>query len=285
MSGPKAVPAEKINTRYIKVSRYCHLLIFVSVVANVLPFALVLYASVIFHECSHLAVCKILDVKTSGIHILPYGAKLKTKLPVCPKKQIAISLAGPLFSLVVFGIAKCFGLISDNTYITFTANTNLMLFALNIIPSVPLDGGEILRSLLSMRYGIINSYKIITYISYAMEFVFVILGIMLCAYTGGNISLIIIALIILNSIIKIKNTIIYVTGSILTGCIPCGKKIKLITKHKNQHLTSAIKHIGFDYTVVIAVDDGEKYIGFIWQSKLLEQIKIPQTFGECVEKL
>ncbi len=284
MSRPGAVPSKKLKYRYIKVSRFCHLLIFVSVVANVLPFALILYASVLAHECAHLAMCKIQKVKTYGIRILPYGAELQTDCIICPKKQIAISLAGPFCSFVMYVAAKAFLLISDNTYVEFFSNTNLMLFMINMLPCVPLDGGQLLRSYISINHGIIISYKAITYISYFFEIVFAAAGIILCAYTGENISLIIIALIIINNIIKIKTSVIYLTGRILTGCIPGGKKLKLITKHKSQPISSAIKHIGFDYSVVIAVDDGEKYIGFITQKQLLDYIKIHQTFGECVEK-
>ncbi len=283
MRRPRKLPAKKLKHQYIKVSRFCHLLIFVSVVSGLTPYVLIVYASVLAHECAHLAMCCRLKVKTYGISVLPYGAELKTQSLVCPQKQILISLAGPFCSFLLFALGKGAFLFCSSSYVSFFANANLTLFLFNMLPCTPLDGGEILRSFISRRCGIIYSYKIITYISYFFETIFLIGGCLLCAYSGGNITLIIVALIIITSIIKTKTTVIHLTGKILTECVESNKKIKLITRHKWDCLSTAIKHISFNYTLVVAVDDGEKYCGFVTQSQILNGLKIHQTFGECVE--
>ena len=82
-----------------------------------------------------------------------------------------------------------------------------------------------------------------------------------------------------------RNTVIYTTGKILTNGIKSDKKIKLIVKHKNESMHKIIKNISFGYTIVIAVYDGERYIGFVTQKQLLYYIKFYQTFGQCVENI
>ncbi len=283
MRRPRRVPSKKLKHQYIKVSRFCHLLIFVSVVSGLTPYVLIVYASVLAHECAHLAMCCKLKVKTHGISIFPYGAELKTQTPICPKKQMLISLAGPFCSFILFAAGKFTSMLFDNAFVIFFTNTNLTLLLFNMLPCTPLDGGEILRSFISCRQGIVYSYKIITYISYFFETVFLLGGCILCAYSSGNITLIIVAMIIITSIIKTKNTVIYITGKILTGCVKSGKKLKLITMHKSDHLSTAIKHISFCYTLIVAVYDGQRYLGFLTQSQILDGLKIHQTFGECVE--
>ena len=283
MPRPGKLPAKKLKHQYIKVSRFCHLLIFIATVSGMLSYVLIVYASVLAHECAHLMMCRALKIKTDSISVFPYGAELKITSVVCPKKQILISAAGPMCSLFLFILGKAVFLMFDNRYIDFFVNANFTLFLFNMLPCTPLDGGEILRSFISCKCGIIYSYKIITYISYLFETVFLIGGCLLCAYSGGNITLIIVAMIIINSIIKSKATVIYLTGKILTGGVESEKKIKLITKHKGDLLSSAVKCISFNYTLIVAVSDGEKYCGFVTQTQILKQLKNHQTFGECVE--
>lgn len=283
MSKSRKLFAKKLKHQYIKVSRFCHLLIFISVVSGLTPYVLIVYASVLAHECAHLLMCCKLRVKTYGISVYPYGAELKIKTLICPKKQILISSAGPFCSFVLFVLGKCVNVFLGNMYVSFFANANLTLLLFNMLPCTPLDGGEILRSIISNRFGIVYSYKIITYISYFFETIFLISGCLLCAYSGGNMTLIIVAMIIITSIIKTKNTIVYTTGKILTNSVNSSKKIKLITKGKSDRLASCVKYISFGYTLIVAVFDGEKYCGFVTQSQILEKLKNHQTFGECVE--
>ena len=282
MSGSNELPYEKV--KYIYVSRLCHLLIFIGGILGLLSHILIVYVSVVCHECAHLLMCKKLGVKTKRISFYPYGAHLEISSLVCPKKQLLISVSGPLCSLLLFALAKLIYLIFKNPYISYFSMINFTLFMFNMLPSIPLDGGEILRSVLSLRFGILNSFRIITYVSYFFETVFLFAGFFICINSGGNITLIVISAIILKSILKYKNTVIMTTGKILTEKIESDRKIKLIVKHKNENLYKVIKDISFGYTLIIAVYDGERYMGFVTQNHILNCVNFVQTFGECVEK-
>lgn len=283
MRGPRNLSPKRV--RYIYVSRLCHLLIFVSGIFGFFWYILIIYLSVISHECFHLFACFKLGIKADSVSFFPYGANIKINSVVPPLKQIIISLSGPFCSLMLYAAGKLLSVFFACGYITYFTSINLTLFIFNMLPCMPLDGGEIVRSIISLKKGIINSYKIMTYISCVFELIFLISGFALCLTTGGNITLIIISAIILSDILKSRNSVLYVTGKILTEGIQSGKKIKLIVKHKNDNMYTVIKNISFGYTIIIAVYCDERYIGFVTQKDLIANINFCQTFGECVEKL
>ena len=283
MRGPARLSPKRV--KYIYVSRLCYLLIFVAGIFGMLRYIFIIYLSVISHECSHLLACFKLGVKTESISFFPYGANVKLNSVVPPCKQIIISISGPFCSFVLYILGKLMSKFFASEFTTYFTTINLTLFVFNMLPCIPLDGGEIIRSIISLKSGIINSYKIMTYISFVFELIFLISGFVLCVTTGGNITLIIISAIILTNILKCRNSVIHITGKILTQGIKSDKKIKLIVKHKNENMYTVIKNISFGYTLIIAIYDGERYIGFVTQKDVLDNINFCQTFGECVEKL
>ena len=143
------------------MSRFSILLIFVATLTYNLKPVLIVYASVLIHELSHLLVCVKLGIPTQSITILPYGMELKHSSIPKPKEQIKISLAGPVSNLLIFFVGFIHiksGIVNEE--ISFITSSNLLLFLFNLIPCMPLDGGEILKSFFSSRFGILNSFKI-----------------------------------------------------------------------------------------------------------------------------
>ncbi|MGO1370635.1 MAG: site-2 protease family protein [Senegalia sp. (in: firmicutes)] len=117
---------------------------------------IILFVVLSFHEIGHLIVAIIEDVKIREVNIFPLGAIIKFEYPlgIEPIKEIMISIAGPLVNLILF-------IISYKIYINFTGiilldffiEVNLILFIVNILPIMPLDGGRILRGILYIHGG------------------------------------------------------------------------------------------------------------------------------------
>lgn len=102
------------------------------------------------HELAHL-VCGIgLGYKFSQLHILPFGFKLSFQKDIIrPYDDMIISISGPLINFVFFG----FFLILSNFGYSFAnnlKNINLLIGVFNLLPASFLDGGRILRTILSM---------------------------------------------------------------------------------------------------------------------------------------
>lgn len=127
---------------------------------------LIVFGCVVLHEFGHALTAARFGVGTRDITLLPIGglASLE-RMPEDPRQEFWITLAGPLVNLVIaavaFGILALGGLASFTTdieldlatwtnFLIFLFTANLGLFLFNLIPAFPMDGGRILRSLLSL---------------------------------------------------------------------------------------------------------------------------------------
>lgn len=118
-----------------------------------LGFVLLLYASVLLHEMSHVAVAKALGMQVQRVVLQLLGgvSEITEERPGTPRREYLVAIAGPMTSLflaaVGFGLRPAFAvdtvprLLADGF-----AGTNLIVAAFNILPGLPLDGGRVLRA-------------------------------------------------------------------------------------------------------------------------------------------
>lgn len=148
-----------------------------------------LFMSVAFHELAHSIVSIRRGISVHRIVLLPIGGlAVAEEIPEKPSDEFLISISGPIFNfsvvmavvLIVAFLPALFPwhLLSNGTtasdidkaflyYPFFTLlYVNLMLGSFNLfLPALPLDGGRVLRSLLSMKLGKIKATRIVTKIS------------------------------------------------------------------------------------------------------------------------
>lgn len=95
------------------------------------------------HEFSHLIAAFILRVKLQRIKITIFGFNLSADLEGLKLfKKILLFFSGPSLNIIVFCILRY------TKYYNF-ARINLFLFLINMIPILPLDGGNICKSILN----------------------------------------------------------------------------------------------------------------------------------------
>lgn len=152
-----------------------------------------LFLFVVMHEFGHVLMARHYGVKTRDVILSPIGgvARLES-IPVKPKHELWIALAGPAVNVVLFcGIGLVQYLIHGHVLPTddgirmgsvkdLTGNLimiNFLLVVFNLVPAFPMDGGRVLRALLSMGIGDrLKATKIATYIGQAIAVVFILLG-------------------------------------------------------------------------------------------------------------
>lgn len=159
-------------------------------------YILVMFLCVVLHEFGHALAAARYGVKTRDIILSPIGgiARLE-KLPERPLHEFIIAIAGPAVNVVI-ALALGLGLISltdggilpQNADITevpdisdFLRNIvvlNIVLFMFNLIPAFPMDGGRVLRSLLSMRLGRRRATNIASVIGRVLAIGFIAFAIM-----------------------------------------------------------------------------------------------------------
>lgn len=119
--------------------------------------ALLLFASVLFHELAHSVVSRSHGNEVMGITLFLFGGMAQTTdEPRRAREEFWMALAGPASSFVlalVFyalgGLGRMAGwpvwLIAILGYLAFI---NLVLGGFNLLPGYPLDGGRVLRSII-----------------------------------------------------------------------------------------------------------------------------------------
>ncbi|MBD2726064.1 site-2 protease family protein [Nostoc sp. FACHB-892] len=131
--------------------------------------ALMLFASVVAHELGHsfVAIRQGIDVKSITLFIFGGLASLE-KESKTPGEAFWVAIAGPLVSFLLCGIVTGVGVTTTASgplaaILGVLASVNLALALFNLIPGLPLDGGNILKAIVWKITG--NPYKGVTFAS------------------------------------------------------------------------------------------------------------------------
>ncbi|MEH2022422.1 site-2 protease family protein [Nostoc sp.] len=131
--------------------------------------ALMLFASVVAHELGHsfVAIGQGIDVKSITLFIFGGLASLE-KESKTPGEAFWVAIAGPIVSLLLCGIVTAIGVTTAASgplaaILGVLASVNLALALFNLIPGLPLDGGNILKAIVWKITG--NPYKGVTFAS------------------------------------------------------------------------------------------------------------------------
>lgn len=114
--------------------------------------ALLLFGSVLAHELGHSLVAMRQGIEVKSITLFLFGglANLQEESKT-PAGAFAVAIAGPLVSLVLWGLLTAAGIVLPLTgplaaVIGLLATINFYLAAFNMIPGLPLDGGNVLKA-------------------------------------------------------------------------------------------------------------------------------------------
>jgi len=138
-----------------------------SPVFNVLEY-LSLFLIVLTHEFGHQLACRSVGGQTHDIVLWPMGGVAYVSPPQRPGAQLWSIAAGPLVNVILIPFFSVLVLIfshfgwqdtNPNVYklAVVVWQINLCLLMFNLLPVYPLDGGQILRSLLWFPFGRANS--------------------------------------------------------------------------------------------------------------------------------
>jgi len=166
-----------------------------------------LFACVILHEFGHALVAKKYNVATRDIIISPIGgvARLE-RIPTKPMDELWIAIAGPLVNVVLaficlitlYAISSTPFHIINNEDISLNTPTeflqtifyiNIILFLFNLLPAFPMDGGRVIRALLSLRYTRKKATKIAMILGKIFSVIFIITAILIPHYILGFIGM------------------------------------------------------------------------------------------------
>jgi stage IV sporulation protein FB len=155
-----------------------------------LIFILLVFLCVLLHEFGHIFTARAFGVRTPDVVLLPIGgvARLE-RIPEKPLQEFLIAIAGPAVNIVIALILIGFAgadigsnaamAAIDNDKVSMVdrlATVNLFLALFNLIPAFPMDGGRVLRAILSSRLGFVRATEIAAVIGQGFAFLLGFLG-------------------------------------------------------------------------------------------------------------
>lgn len=145
-----------------------------------------LFAAVLLHELSHLAVLAWFRSPPEKLIISSLGCRLvkKSQNNLSFFQNAAVSLGGPLGNLIIFTAFSVFGA-ADSTL----AMSCLALGVFHLLPIEPLDGGLALHYILSRYFSHSTAAKITLIISLIFLLPLAVLGFVVLLRTKYNFSL------------------------------------------------------------------------------------------------
>lgn len=172
-------------------------------------YVLGLFFCVILHEYGHALTARRYGIETVDIIISPIGGLARLKdIPKKPIQELLVAIAGPLVNLVIaiilLGILlsswdidyllemELFQeetMLKPEAFLSAFCGMNFVLFFFNLIPAFPMDGGRILRSLLSIPFSRYRATTIAAFIGQSLAIGLFVFGLVNGMYIYTFISL------------------------------------------------------------------------------------------------
>lgn len=123
------------------------------------------FISILIHEISHIIIAKLykINIKNLRVCIFGFSAQIENNQKNKSKQKIFMYFVGPLSNFLL-------AIIFYFTNIEYLEKLkliyiNLSLGVFNLLPILPLDGGNILKELLKIKYKNLKANKISLFIS------------------------------------------------------------------------------------------------------------------------
>ncbi len=142
--------------------------------------SLSLFISVFLHELGHSMVSRRMGYDVREIILFIFGGIAVLEKQPRGFKEVIVSISGPAVSIalaVVFYILSLTGVPNLSEFSGVFYRINLFIAAFNLLPAFPLDGGRVLRGLLSERLGFERATHAAAEIGKAMAVFMAVFGI------------------------------------------------------------------------------------------------------------
>ena len=234
----------------------------------------------ILHECAHIFTGKLLKIKTCKVTFQPFGICAKLKEPVIksPVREIVMAFAGPFLSFVLWGIFAVIYNYYPVEMIGYCALLNLSLFLINLLPCLPLDGGRILRAILTLGSNAVTAWRITTRLSFAIVTVLLGVSVWLLIMHRFNFSFLMIGAFLLGNLtVEQRNMSVSALREILYN----GQKLNvedlngtcILTAYASMPARRILHRLSYHkYHIVKVVNNKHEVIKTVTESQILNSL-------------
>jgi stage IV sporulation protein FB len=222
------------------------------------------YMSAALHELAHVICAAALKTEVSQIRIYPFGfsAHLKTGYINSSEKEFFIAMAGPVCSLLIFVLFSFLNFWYAYPGFLYIADVNLALCAINLVPTLPLDGGRMLKSILVLRFGIIRAYNFMVKFSRILIIIMCTIAVSVFFVSNFNFSLCLISAFLFQNLAFEQQAIsIVALKEILANRQKAERTEKLRTKtlcvNESRTASGILHFLSYDYFCIIHIMDND----------------------------
>ena len=234
----------------------------------------------LLHEFAHILCAKRLGLSVLRVTVFPFGisAKLDNQYIQSSQKEFFIAFAGPLLSLILFGVFSVLESFLHYDLLKFCTDVNLSIALINLVPALPLDGGRMVKAILSQSIGTIRAYNIMLRLSRIFIFALGVFALYLFFASGFNLSLILISAFLFQNLGYEQR---FVSHIALKEILESSKKLehrntypsKVFCVSKNSRASSILKHLGYDYYCIFhVIDQNAKIIKTLTETQILAEL-------------
>lgn len=131
-----------------------------------------IFVTVFIHELGHIYIAKKLKVEVLQVNIYPFGgiALLDSIVFIRPDLEVLTALAGPMSNIFFAFFGEFISQILQLD-IEYFIKANIAMAFFNLLPGLPLDGGRVLKSVLSYFISLRKAISIAIFSSYAISLI------------------------------------------------------------------------------------------------------------------
>ena len=176
--------------------------------------------SLLLHECAHILAAGACGIIIEDMELLPFGcsAKVKSFTGLPPVREIFVAAAGPAVNMIAAAGVYFFDkYCMEISWAKPLIAVNLMLAAINMLPALPLDGGRILRAVLSKYIGNKRATKASAWMGVVFSAIIAALGVYFSIKGYFNYSMLLMAVFLMYAAVKELKSAPYTLIRDLTG--------------------------------------------------------------------
>lgn len=131
-----------------------------------------LFACVVLHEFGHALTARQFGIETRGITLSPLGGIAQLdRMSQKPWEEFWIAIAGPLVNVAIalvlavgvfwsYFLNPALAQTMPWEFLTYLLAMNIGLVVFNLLPVFPMDGGRVLRAILSSSMGLLRGTRV-----------------------------------------------------------------------------------------------------------------------------
>lgn len=258
---------------------------------------LIIYITIILHELGHILAALLLGKKVYIVRMLAVGLNASIEEDTCSGlNRILIYIGGPLANIFFIAISivanRCNLIESNDMFFFISLNTCLVI--LNMLPVIPMDGGKILREVLSDHLGLFLAGSYLRKLSLILSLALILLGVIQFLISKFNFSLLTIGFYIFFTL-KTEKTeaalmnakyVVYRRSKLLKrGVYPARDLVVM----KSAHLSEILNCMDFDrFHIIYVLDDDLKLAKILTEHEIMDgmlKYNVELTFEEFIKRI